>query len=81
MMSCAAFAELSSESEQLPDDQKNTELPAGKSRASFEWPPDCLWPFADQGDNVISKILHRPTIPESQPQSKKSVKQAPTMQV
>jgi hypothetical protein len=37
-------------SEQLPGDEqrKLTVLPY-KTKATFHWPPECLWPFMDHG--------------------------------
>ncbi len=34
------------ESEQLPNDAKPKDL-VHKSKATFQWPPDCLWPFIE----------------------------------
>jgi hypothetical protein len=34
------------DSDQLPDDSKSKDLTL-KSKAAFQWPPDCLWPFMD----------------------------------
>jgi hypothetical protein len=37
-------------SDQLPDDElKNVQVPTCKPKATFQWPPDCLWPFMDDG--------------------------------
>jgi hypothetical protein len=32
----------------LPDDSKPKDF-THKPKAVFQWPPDCLWPFIDQG--------------------------------
>jgi hypothetical protein len=32
----------------FPDDSKPKDL-THKSKAVFQWPPDCLWPFIDHG--------------------------------
>ena len=35
-------------SDQLPDDeQKKLTVPTYKPKATFHWPPDCVWPFMD----------------------------------
>jgi hypothetical protein len=35
---------------QLPDDElKNVQVPTCKPKATFQWPPDCFWPFMDHG--------------------------------
>jgi hypothetical protein len=37
-------------SDQLTDDeQKALTVPTYKSKATFHWPPDCLWPFTAHG--------------------------------
>jgi hypothetical protein len=37
-------------SEQPPDSEpKNVQVPTYKPKATFRWPPDCLWPFMDDG--------------------------------
>jgi hypothetical protein len=34
----------------LPDDeQKKSTVLTYKPKATFHWPPDCLWPFMDDG--------------------------------
>jgi hypothetical protein len=34
---------------QRPDDeQKRLTIPPHKPKATFNWPPDCLWPFTDR---------------------------------
>jgi hypothetical protein len=38
----------SRESDQLLDDKlKKLPVQAHKPKATFQWPPDCLWPFMD----------------------------------
>jgi hypothetical protein len=38
--------------DQLPDDElKNVQVPTYKPKATFQWPPDCLWPFTDHKEN------------------------------
>jgi hypothetical protein len=39
---------LSYDPDHLPDDSKPKDL-THKSKAVFQWPPDCLWPFIDHG--------------------------------
>jgi hypothetical protein len=37
-------------SDQLPDDElKNLQDPTCKPKATFQWPPDCLWSLMDDG--------------------------------
>jgi hypothetical protein len=32
----------------LPDsEQKKLQVPDYRPKATFQWPPDCLWPFMD----------------------------------
>ncbi len=38
----------SHESDQHPDDKaKKSQVLTYKPKATFHWPPDCLWPFRD----------------------------------
>jgi len=40
----------SHESDQRPDDKpKKLQVLTYKPKAIFRWPPDCLWPFLDDG--------------------------------
>jgi hypothetical protein len=40
----------SHESDQRPDDKpKKLQVLTYKPKATFRWPPDCLWPFIDDG--------------------------------
>jgi|GEM_PF-960237 len=40
----------SHESDQRPDDKpKKLQVLTYKPKATFRWPPDCLWPFMDDG--------------------------------
>jgi hypothetical protein len=40
----------SHESDQRPDDKpKKLQVLTYKPKATFLWPPDCLWPFMDDG--------------------------------
>jgi hypothetical protein len=39
---------LSYDSDPLPDDSKPKD-PTHKSKAVFQWPPDCLWPYIERG--------------------------------
>jgi hypothetical protein len=41
------------ESEQLPNDAKPKDL-VHKSKTTFHWPPDCLWPFIEHGSEDIN---------------------------
>jgi len=36
------------DTDQLPDDLKSKD-PIHKAKATFYWPPSCLWPFIDHG--------------------------------
>jgi hypothetical protein len=37
-------------SDNLPDDKpKKLEVTNNETKATFHWPPDCLWPFIDHG--------------------------------
>jgi hypothetical protein len=39
-------------SDELPDDElKNVQGPTYKPKATFQWPPNCLWPFIDHGSD------------------------------
>jgi hypothetical protein len=43
------------ESDRLPDDElRNVQALTYKPKAAFQWPPECLWPFINDG-------LHRDT--------------------
>jgi hypothetical protein len=54
------FSALSAENNKLPQrrrsDQPQAEKPGmvvlrpGKPKATFQWPPDCLWPFMEYND-------------------------------
>jgi hypothetical protein len=32
-----------------PEEPKKLEEPTTRPKATFHWPPDCLWPFIDHG--------------------------------
>jgi hypothetical protein len=56
MMTRAPFADPLLEAGQLSEEPLPEGLPRAKSRpsfprSSFQWPADCHWPFADQGDD------------------------------
>jgi hypothetical protein len=46
--------------DQLADDEQEhlTVLPY-KPKATFQWPPDCLWPFMDHNLKIINSNLKR----------------------
>jgi hypothetical protein len=41
-------ANPSPEADNRPDDPKVSELMVNRPKATFQWPPDCLWPFMEQ---------------------------------
>ena len=32
-----------------PDESKKSEVAINRQKATFQWPPDCMWPFLDHG--------------------------------
>jgi hypothetical protein len=47
MISRIPFADPSSDSQAQTDEPKQPEPLVAKPKATFQWPPDCLWPFVD----------------------------------
>ena len=50
-------------SDQHPDDeQRRLAVLPYKPKATFHWPPDCLWPFMDHGPEKrdLTNIVVRP---------------------
>jgi hypothetical protein len=43
------FTDPSPDPDQRPNEPRNSELLIAKPKATFQWPPDCLWPFIDRG--------------------------------
>jgi len=41
------FADPAPHPDQHSDEPKPTDLLTTGSKATFQWPPDCLWPFID----------------------------------
>jgi hypothetical protein len=35
--------------DQHPKEQRTSELLTTRPKTTFQWPPDCLWPFIDRG--------------------------------
>jgi hypothetical protein len=42
------FADTSPNPRTQADEPKSSEPLVTKPKATFQWPPDCLWPFIDQ---------------------------------
>ncbi len=42
------FADPSPDPKAQPDDPRRSEPLVTRPKATFQWPPDCLWPFVDQ---------------------------------
>jgi len=34
---------------QPPDEPEHSEVAISRPKATFQWPPDCMWPFMDHG--------------------------------
>jgi hypothetical protein len=49
MMSRVTLADLSPDTDQHPDERMPSERPTSRAKVTFQWPPDCLWPFIDNG--------------------------------
>ncbi len=49
MMNRLPFADPSPDPHKHPDERRPSELLTTKPKATFQWPPDCLWPFIDRG--------------------------------
>jgi hypothetical protein len=47
MMNRAPAADAPTDPEDYPDKPNPPELLVGRSKFTFQWPPDCLWPFLD----------------------------------
>jgi hypothetical protein len=41
----------SNDSHKKPDEPKKLEELIRRPKATFHWPPDCLWPFMKDGSN------------------------------
>lgn len=52
MMNRAPAADPPIDPEGYPDTPKTPKLLVTRSKSTFQWPPDCLWPFLDdKGDS------------------------------
>jgi hypothetical protein len=49
MTSKVPSADLSLDPDQHPEEPKPFEQRRTRTKATFQWPPDCLWPFMDGG--------------------------------
>ncbi len=47
MMNKAPSAVPSQDSNQHHNEPQKPELLSAKPKATFQWPPDCVWPFID----------------------------------
>ena len=45
------FTEPSPDPDQRPNEPRKSELLTARPKATFQWPPDCLWPFIDRGSD------------------------------
>ena len=45
------FTDPSSDTNQHANEPRKSELLPGRLKATFQWPPDCLWPFIDHGSD------------------------------
>jgi hypothetical protein len=43
------FTDRSPDPDQRPDEPRKSELLTARPKATFEWPPDCMWSFIDHG--------------------------------
>jgi hypothetical protein len=41
------FVDFFFESDAHPDETKPVDRRISRPKATFQWPPDCLWPFID----------------------------------
>jgi hypothetical protein len=48
MMNRSCFDDPSPGPRERPDEPKPAEPLVTKPKVTFQWPPDCLWPFIDQ---------------------------------
>lgn len=48
MMNRTPFHDPSRDPDLPPDEPRHPDLLATRPKATFQWPPDCLWPFIDQ---------------------------------
>jgi hypothetical protein len=46
------FVDLFRESDAHPDEAKPVDRRVSRWKATFQWPPDCLWPFIDSGHDT-----------------------------
>jgi hypothetical protein len=49
MMDRIPFADPSLDPDQDPDELRPSTLLTTRPKATFQWPPECLWPFLDRG--------------------------------
>ena len=47
MINKAPSAVPSSDPDQRPNEPRKPELLTARPKATFQWPPDCVWPFTD----------------------------------
>jgi hypothetical protein len=45
------FTDPSPDLDQHPNEPRKSELLTARPKATFQWPPDCLWPFIDHGSD------------------------------
>jgi hypothetical protein len=48
MKNKALFTDLLPDPDQHAHETEKTPLLSVRTKATFQWPPDCLWPFIDQ---------------------------------
>jgi len=51
MINKAPSAVPSPDSDQHPNESRKPELLTTRPKATFQWPPDCVWPFTDHKRN------------------------------
>jgi hypothetical protein len=49
MMNKAPTTTPAPDLDQGPDEPRKSEVVTTRPKAAFQWPPDCVWPFIDQG--------------------------------
>jgi hypothetical protein len=54
MMNRIPFPDPSPDPDQPPDETTPSEHLTVRPRATFQWPPDCLWPFIDRNRDTDS---------------------------
>ena len=55
MLTKIPFADPSPDPEHQREGSTAYEVPVAKSKAAFQWPPDCAWPFGDEDGTARSK--------------------------